>query len=129
MAAEDTDTSGLRRDGTRPFVVHVQGRSDDTLLSPAGELDLATVGSLRDRAEDALRTGCIRLVIDLRGLDFIDSTGLRLLISLHQRALRDGWELTLIQGPRRVRRLFEITRTAEVLPFTATAAATSKPAL
>ncbi len=77
-----------------PFSVEVQQRDDVAIVQPRGELDLATVETLRAALDGHQEPG--RLVLDLRGLSFIDSTGLHLLVALHQRAQRDGFQLTLV---------------------------------
>jgi anti-anti-sigma factor len=51
-------------------------------------------------------------------LEFVDSTAVALLVNTHDAAQRDGWELSVIRGPRAVRRVFELTGTAGRLPFT-----------
>src|SRR5688572_14514578 len=81
-------------DRPQPFGVEVQRRNDVAIVRPRGELDLATVETLR-AALDAIESAG-RLVLDLRGLSFIDSTGLRLLVALHERAQRDGFQLALV---------------------------------
>ena len=55
--------------------------------------------------------------IDLRGLEFIDSTGIRLLLTAHQRALRKGHELRIIRGSDRIQRIFALTDLEARLPF------------
>lgn len=86
-------------------------------VAPAGELDFATVEQLREQVYELVDVGFGHVVLDLRGLVFIDSTGLRLLLCLHADAQRDGWQLSLIQGPQAIRRVFELTGTLAVLPF------------
>jgi anti-sigma B factor antagonist len=97
--------------------VHPQRRRARFELS--GELDVLTTRQVRDRVAEFLGAGYGTIVIDLRGLTFIDSTGMRLLVGLHQHARRDGWRLSLIEGSRNIRRVFEIAGTSQVLPFTA----------
>ena len=77
-----------------PFAVEVQRRDDVVIVEPRGELDVATVETLGAAVDDIGGAG--RLVLDLRGLSFIDSSGLHLLIALHQRAQRDGFQLALV---------------------------------
>jgi len=72
----------------------VRRRDDVAIVPPRGELEVVTVDTLR-AALDGIETAG-RLVLDLRSLSFIDSTGLHLLVALHQRAHRDGFQLTLL---------------------------------
>jgi len=73
-----------------------------------GPLDLAHAY----RFDDALRRlehehpDC--LVIDLRGLDFLDSTGLSRLVAARRRARRAGRRLVLVRGPKPIQRLFSL---------------------
>ena len=56
------------------------------------------------------------IVVDLRGLEFIDSTGIRLLVMAADRCNADG-RLTILRGPKQVHRVFEITDLVSRLPF------------
>ncbi len=58
-----------------------------------------------------------RLLLDLSGLEFVDSTGLGVIIDLDQRARSGEFELSIVPGPRHVQRVFEVTKLADVLPF------------
>lgn len=82
-----------------------------------GELDLSSADHLRDQLDRLFSERCPSVVLDLRELEFMDSTGLALIIEAQQRCREDGCELSLIQGPPQVRRLFEITGLADHLPF------------
>ena len=83
----------------------------------AGALDLATV-SVLDTQLAALRgAGFRRLILDLRGLDFIDSTGLRCILKYDSLARNNGFSIELVRGPRAVQRVFELTGTTAHLPF------------
>ena len=84
-----------------------------------GELDLSTVPALEARVAALLASGSTRIVLDLAELEFIDSTGLRLILELHGEAARDGFSLALVPGGEAVQRVFEITGTVQVLPFVA----------
>jgi anti-sigma B factor antagonist len=55
------------------------------------------------------------LVVDLRKLRFIDSTGLKLLLSANARAQRDGRRLRVVQGQNPVRRIFHFTGVEKLL--------------
>ncbi len=105
----------------RGFELRVQLDREKVYVKPIGELDLATVSELRKQVEDMIAIGLGHVIIDLRELSFIDATGLTLLLSLTTTARRDGWQLSLIQGPGAVRRIFALTNTLKRLPFTAAA--------
>jgi len=85
-------------------------------LRPTGELDIATAGRLERALLDA---GERRdpVVLDLAALEFIDSTGLRVIVRGVEAARRDGWELRLRPGPAPVQRVFEIAGVLGALPF------------
>ena len=55
--------------------------------------------------------------IDLRGLEFIDSSGIRLLLAAQRRAQRNGHELCIIRGSERIQRIFALTDLDARLPF------------
>jgi anti-sigma B factor antagonist len=87
-------------------------------LELEGELDVLATRQVRERVVGYAGAGLGRIVLDLRRLTFIDSTGMRLLVGLHHQAHRDGWRMLLIQGPENIERVFEIAGTRAVLPFT-----------
>jgi anti-anti-sigma factor len=103
--------------GPESFAVEVQQRDAVAIVQPRGELDLVTVETLR-AALDAIKS-TERLVLDLRGLSFIDSTGVQLLVALHQRAQRDGFQLTLMAPAAPVDRAIQLCGLDQTLPFVA----------
>jgi anti-sigma B factor antagonist len=100
-----------------PFRIDVEPQSDAVRVAPVGELDLATVDKLRAEVERQRESGLGRLVLDLRGVRFLDSTGLRFVLELDSAAKANGQELALIRGPDVVHRIFEVTQVAERLRF------------
>jgi anti-sigma B factor antagonist len=88
-------------------------------VEPRGELDLATADALADALADL--EGARQVSLDLRGLSFIDSTGLRLLVSLGHRAARDGFELSLVAPEPPADRPIQLCGLDKVLPFVASA--------
>jgi anti-sigma B factor antagonist len=103
--------------GARPFAVEVQRQDAVAVVQPRGELDLVTVETLR-AALDAIKS-TERVVVDLRGLSFIDSTGLQLLVALHQRAQRERFQLTLMAPVAPVDRAIQLCGLDKTLPFVA----------
>jgi anti-sigma B factor antagonist len=101
----------------RPFAIEVRPDRDRVHVAPAGDIDLLTAPQVENRVTELARAGFRRVVVDLRAVEFIDSTGLRLLLTLDEQSRADGWALSIVQGPANVRRLFEITGTLDALPF------------
>ncbi len=99
-------SSPPRSDGA--FSIRSRQLREGILLALRGELDLATVPVLEDALQSAERAHEL-VVVDLRDLTFLDSTGLHVLISAEQRARRSGARLMIVQGPPQVRRLLELT--------------------
>jgi anti-sigma B factor antagonist len=93
----------------KPFHCDVAQTDGVVRLSPRGELDMSSVPILEEQLRAALDGGGKRLVVDLRGLEFMDSTGLTMLTRWTRGADRDGYNLALVPGDDRVHRLFEIT--------------------
>jgi anti-sigma B factor antagonist len=82
-----------------------------------GELDLATADSVEQELRAVEATDASSIVVDLSGLTFMDSTGLRLVWQAEARSRADANRLTLLRGPRAVQRVFEISGIAGTLPF------------
>lgn len=101
----------------RPFALDVRPDRDRVHVAPAGELDLVTVGEVDRCVADLTAAGFAHVVVDLREVEFIDSTGLRLMLRLRAHSRDEGWTLSLVQGPPSVRRIFELTGTLDTLPF------------
>lgn len=100
-----------------PFRCLVSRDGDAGRVVTVGELDIATTPILEAEIEAIRSAGARRLTIDLSGLDFIDSTGLRCLLDCEAEARRDGFALSLAPGPDAVQRVFELTGTRTRLPF------------
>jgi anti-anti-sigma factor len=102
------------------FWLETRKTAEGVLVSLFGELDLATVDQLQDELDRLAVAGRKReLVIDLRELDFLDSTGLRLLLQLHSDCREDGCSLGLVPGGRAIQKLFAVTGTDAHFAFVA----------
>lgn len=89
-------------------------------LALEGELDLAGAPDMEASLVAVERDEPTRLVIDLGRLQFIDSTGLRLLLQADARAKEQGYELVLRPGAQAVQRVFEVTGALAILRFEGT---------
>ena len=74
----------------------------------SGELDLSTAGRVEEELEQAEAEGPELITLDLRGLRFLDSTGLRVVLSADGRARKEGRRLEVVPGPPPVHRVFRI---------------------
>ncbi len=81
-----------------------------------GELDLDGAPRLEAELLRVEESDAPSIIIDLGGLEFIDSTGIRLLLMAAERCSESS-RLSLLKGPRQVHRVFEITDLVERLPF------------
>jgi anti-anti-sigma factor len=82
-------------------------------LELVGELDLSTSSPLRLRLELVEREEPATMVVDLRRVTFIDSIALGILLAHRLRATQAGRRLALVQGPRHIQDLFELTGTQD----------------
>lgn len=80
-----------------------------TLFTLSGSLDLATSPSLRAALVESAEHGNHDMVVDLRNLEFVDSTGLGALIGAHKRALENGGTVRLVVNEGQILRLLRIT--------------------
>ena len=92
----------------RPFRVDVHPERDAVRVVPVGELDLATTKLLEKQLHELRSAGFDRVVLDLRELTFIDSSGIRVVVAEHQFAQESEHAFSLICGPPAVQRALEI---------------------
>jgi anti-sigma B factor antagonist len=79
------------------------------ILAVTGEVDVATAPSLRARLLEMISQGKVNLIVDLEGVDFLDSTGLGVLVSTVKRVRTTGGDLALVCTRQPILKVFEIT--------------------
>jgi anti-sigma B factor antagonist len=94
-----------------PITVKTRREGDTPVVSLSGELDLSNTERVRSQVDDALAGGSDRLVFDLSGLEFMDSSGIALLAAAAQRVRA----VEIRDPPATVRRLLELTGLTEIL--------------
>ena len=99
------------------FEIDTTSDAETGRLALSGELDLATVPRVERAVGATLAQGVRTLIVDLSGLGFIDSSGLRLFVILHQRAVAEGWRLSLIRPQERAMEVFVVSGLEQNLPF------------
>ena len=106
------------RDGT--LRVRAGDRAGETTIALIGELDLANARTLSAELERAEADGADSITIDMRELEFIDSTGIAVLVAAHRRLNQDREGVRLIRSHAGgVRRVMEVTGLDRELPFVA----------
>jgi anti-sigma B factor antagonist len=81
-----------------PFSISVDDQTAPTLIAVAGELDIATAPALEDVLMARLDGGG-HVLLDLRGLDFMDSTGVRVIVAAHRVAQEHEGRFALVRTP------------------------------
>ena len=82
-----------------------------------GELDLATADRVQDELQRVEATDVSSIIVDLSGLTFVDSTGIRLIVQADARSRADSDRLVLLRGPAAVQRVFQLVALEDRLPF------------
>jgi anti-anti-sigma factor len=100
-----------------PFTCNVTPERDHVIVAPRGELDMATVGAVDQELQRLYDAGFRKIVLDLGGLSFMDSSGLHLVMRWAAQASSNGFELELERGTRAVQRVFDLAAVSDALPF------------
>src|SRR3954471_7614371 len=96
--------------------LHTHQESDRVRVAVSGELDLSSALVFEEelrRIEEQSQSSL--LVLDLHSLKFMDSTGLRLILSAHARAINRGRKLAIVEGGEAIRRIFRLAGVLERL--------------
>ncbi len=99
------------------FAIESADKGQTARLKLSGELDLASVPSLQKAVDATLAAGARELTLDLGGVSFVDSSGLRLFIVLSQRAGSEGWKLAMTRPQEQAMTVFVVSGLEENLPF------------
>jgi anti-sigma B factor antagonist len=101
----------------REFRLDTAGPAGDcAVLRVTGEVDLSTAPTLRERIRELAAGGAVHLIADLSQVDFLDSTGLGVLVGGLKRVREDGGSLVLVVTTPRILRVFQITGLTKALP-------------
>jgi anti-anti-sigma factor len=105
-----------------PFDVHVNVHGDSATVSLSGELDVATAPAMREHIVRLISEGRTSIIFDCTNLDFIDSTGLGVLIGARARCLAANGSVGLSGVKPALQRLLAVTGIDGLFPQPSTAA-------
>ncbi|HEX2088600.1 MAG TPA: STAS domain-containing protein [Actinomycetota bacterium] len=97
--------------------VKVSERNGAAIVALAGELDISEVPDVEKQLKAVEQRRPSALVLDLRGLNFMDSSGLRVVLEADLRSRRESRRFALIPGPEPVHRVFLIALLDKRLEF------------
>jgi anti-sigma B factor antagonist len=97
------------------FTLSTRRGRTGTVLEVTGELDLSTSPQLTDRLQQLMQDGARRVVIDLAGVSFMDSTALGALVVAHRDLSEGGGRLSLAEVRRPVRKVLAITSVDRII--------------
>jgi len=87
---------------------------DRTVVEVGGEIDVYTAPKLREQLVELVNDGSFHLVVDMEGVDFLDSTGLGVLVGALKRVRTHDGDLSLVCDEPRILKVFEITGLTKV---------------
>lgn len=96
----------------------IERTGDTAWIRADGDLDLSSAPTLERSLRSAeTQEGVTRLVLDLRSVRFLDSTGLRVVLATDARLRPSGRRFEIVRGPRAVQRVFQLAMLDERLDF------------
>ena len=104
------------------LVVLVDEREGWAVVRATGDLDLTTAPRLREQVVQLVTGGQPSVVLDLDGVDFVDSTGLGVIVGLLKRTRSQGGDLRLVSTRRSLHKILELTSLDRALPLASTIA-------
>ena len=105
------------------MTLEVQTRQTEggvTVVAPTGRLDVAGAPALKDAINDLDKNGPPKVVLDMEGISFVDSTGLGSVIAALKQIRKQQGELRLAAPNQQVRVVLELTTLDKVFPYFAT---------
>lgn len=107
-------SEGLLRTG---FQAEVDASDGEVVVRLHGDLDMATASELRQTLTTILGTAPVRLTIDLSALEFVDSTGIGVLVGGFRRARDEGCDFSLRFPNRPVKKVLHLTGIDQMVPI------------
>ena len=99
------------------FDVDVRGIDTGTAIAVRGDMDIASIESLDAALDQALAASPRRVTLDLRGVGFVDSSGLRFLLRANARSRNEGWAFEIYRPGETAIKALAVTGVFDLLPF------------
>ena len=110
----DAPSLSVRQEGL--LTVRIDRVDESLVVRASGLIDIASAKLLEDELRRTMATDASPIVLDLGKVDFIDSTGLRVLLWAAARSREDGNDLRMRDGSAAVRKVFEVSGVESLLP-------------
>lgn len=122
LPARQSGASGQVRDIARKgidvdLVLTTRQVGAATIVAAAGEIDVFTAPDLDAELTKAVDSGQGNMIIDLREVSFLDSTGLGILVKCLKQAKTAGGSLRLVVSSEKIRKIFDITGLDAAMPI------------
>jgi anti-sigma B factor antagonist len=99
------------------LTVSSRQEGEHTVISVGGEIDVYTAPSLRERLNELVASGHYDLIVDMEGVEFLDSTGLGVLVGGLKRVRSHEGTLRLVCAQEKILKVFRITGLTKVFPI------------
>ena len=96
------------------FKANIEEKNDYLILNLAGDLDVYSEEEFRDFIEDELKDKNSDLVIDIKDLDYLDSTGLGMFMKIYKMYEENGQKVKIINPKENILKLFKITDLTDI---------------
>ena len=96
-------------------VTEVVVDGNDVHVTVVGEIDASSAAPLQRRLDEIIESTTGAVVVDMSGVSFIDSMGIRVVVALHRRLSAQRRSLTLLDASAPTRRMFDLTGLGPVL--------------
>ncbi|EGC81939.1 STAS domain-containing protein [Anaerococcus prevotii] len=96
------------------FKANIDKKDDYLILNLAGDLDVYSEEEFRDFIEDELKDKNLDLVIDIKDLDYLDSTGLGMFMKIYKMYEENGQKVKIINPKENILKLFKITDLTDI---------------